>query len=1313
MFHILLSFLLIISSFIPVQAQAEGTHQANDFQRMEQQNTELIKGKLSEKVRKSFKDQDMVSFLVKFKEKADTEKAVKKMQQRSSKQKMGQANELFLQRSAVVSELKRTAKKEQHKVISYLQQEEKKGNAATIKSFFIVNGVAVTATKDVAETIASFPEVELILPNEKIKLPETETKLLTESDDLIEWNVDRVGAPNVWKEGINGSGVVVATIDSGVDWKHPALKSKYRGYHPADGTVDHRYSWYDATANQSEPYDDIGHGTHVTGTMVGSENDGSNQIGVAPGAKWIAVKAFSETGGSDANLLRAAEWILAPTDKDGNMRVDMAPDIVNNSWAGNPGLDEWYRDVVKAWIAAGIFPVFSAGNTDLFNPGGDGSIPDPANYPESFATGAIDKDNQVAGFSLRGPSPYEDIKPDIAAPGVEIRSAIPGGDYGKKNGTSMASPAVAGAIALLTQFDSGKSIQEMKELMKNTATKLIDDEYKESPNNGYGHGLINIYNAVESLQGGLGKLEGTIVQAESAKPLVGAVTVKETNRSTKAEPADGSFTLIHPVGDFTVEATAYGHFTNQQAISFEKEASATAKFVLTEIPKGIITGTITDRATNEVITNATVQLVEDANIPEVQSDGKGKYELEAYEGRYTLMVTAPGYHDQSVEITIDQKGKTVDVKLDPFYTYPGGELGYDNGKVDNGSMYFAGGVGWAVRMSLPEGKKSAVVTDGVFHFIDKGYSESPQTEFAVEVWDAKGNNGLPGNKLAGPIKAEAQLDDWTVVDLREHNIKVDGDFYMVYVQTLDYPDALGLATDNGNPYYKRSYQYLDGMFYPAFVEDGNYMIRARVDYGMEKPEITSPRTGEKSADPAVTIVGKASPTATIELTNNGVVVGKEKVNETGTFEFDVELSIGDNEFIAVSTVEGQVTDKSDPITVHREKLTTKYLKPSKDEFLISGDTLTVGFHGNLRGAEAYFSVKLPNNKIVVNQVEMKETLPGYYKGHWQIPDQLDIRDGMIEITYTNGKDETLTEQTNGRLFVYPEKVNRIAGDIRYDTAVEISKEGWYNAEKVILSRGDNYADALAGVPLSKKLDAPILLTPNNKLWKNTEKEIKRLGAKEVIILGGEQAISNGVEKSLQNAGVKIQRIYGKDRFETASKIAKKVVTNETNKVAVVNGMDFPDALSVATYAAQEGIPILLAKHDWISQETLKTIKQLGIEESLVVGGTSVIGTGIEKQLPKVTRLAGHDRYETNIEVAKYSKLEAKQLYVATGKEYADALSGAVLAAKKDSAILLVHDRVPKVVSDYLELNEVKNLTLLGGIQAISKKVENTLAKLVN
>src|SRR5699024_3567552 len=158
--------------------------------------------------------------------------------------------------------------------------------------------MAVAATREVAEEIASFSEVEKLLPNETryLTTPVTDPGLLTDSEvepqaelENVEWNVERLHAPSVWKMGYDGAGTVVATIDSGVEWDHPALKEKYRGYDQETGEVDHNFHWFDATADEPVPYDDQGHGTHVTGTMVGSEADGTNRIGVAPGAKWIGV----------------------------------------------------------------------------------------------------------------------------------------------------------------------------------------------------------------------------------------------------------------------------------------------------------------------------------------------------------------------------------------------------------------------------------------------------------------------------------------------------------------------------------------------------------------------------------------------------------------------------------------------------------------------------------------------------------------------------------------------------------------------------------------------------------------------------------------------------------------------------------------------------------------------------------------------------------------------------------------------------------------------------------------------------------------
>src|SRR5699024_2538592 len=336
-FSILASMFLIFSLFSPGVMSAEAVN--NDIHRSLIDSKSVSKAKVSDRLLDEFKESDKVTFLVKMKEKADTDKVVEEIQNKADASLSAQKLE-HMQRSAVISELKSTAIETQQNVKEYLEEQIEEGNAENLQSYYIVNGLAITATKDVAQKLSTFSEVEKILPNETRQLISTveEDEKHPQAEDDIEWNVDRVNAPQAWNMGADGSGAVVAIIDTGVRWDHPALKEKYRGYDTETGDVDHSYSWYDATAGESEPYDDLGHGTHVAGTIVGAEPDGSNQVGVAPGAKFMSVKAFTAQGGTDVDLIDSAEWIMAPTDEDGNERVDLAPDVVNNSWGGGPGL---------------------------------------------------------------------------------------------------------------------------------------------------------------------------------------------------------------------------------------------------------------------------------------------------------------------------------------------------------------------------------------------------------------------------------------------------------------------------------------------------------------------------------------------------------------------------------------------------------------------------------------------------------------------------------------------------------------------------------------------------------------------------------------------------------------------------------------------------------------------------------------------------------------------------------------------------------------------------------------------------------------
>ncbi len=424
-----------------------------------------------------------------------------------------------LTRRAVVNTLKDKAEKTQEPILDFLNREKDRGGVREIKNYFIINVIYLKAEPAVIKTLARSPDIEEIVPNKTFEiLQETDTGSINLQDGVSpagtgstgEWdNIERIKAPQVWDQyGIDGEGIVIGIMDTGVNWEHEAIKEKWRGYCP-EGNHEPEYSWYDAAYGQEMPYDtrNNNHGTHVTGIAVGADPEENNIIGVAPGARWIAANAFLINGGAPFdNLLDAGEYLLAP---GGN--PDMAPDIINNSWGsavtGDQENDEWFRQMVQSWRHAGIFTVAAAGNYgDL----GIAGILPPAKYPESVAVAFLDHEDVRAEKSCYGPTRYYpgELKPNISAPGVSILSSTSGtSEYGLITGSSMASPHVAGAAALLLAYNPAMTVEELEDTLYAAATPLTDNDFPESPNYGYGHGLINVLAAMESISLSLIKIE--------------------------------------------------------------------------------------------------------------------------------------------------------------------------------------------------------------------------------------------------------------------------------------------------------------------------------------------------------------------------------------------------------------------------------------------------------------------------------------------------------------------------------------------------------------------------------------------------------------------------------------------------------------------------------------------------------------------------------------------------------------------------------------------------------------------------------------
>jgi subtilisin family serine protease len=328
----------------------------------------------------------------------------------------------------------------------------------------------------------------------------------------LPYGLQTIHANQVWaQDGATGQGIVVASADTGVQWDHPALIGKYRGW---DGQAAHHdFNWHDAIQDLPDPFDDNRHGTHTTGTMVGDSGTGE-QIGVAPGARWIACRNMDHGNGRPSTYLECNQFVLAPYPHGGDPEADgdpsRAPDVINNSWTCPPseGCDPLVlEDSFAALEAAGILPVAAAGNSGS----SCSTVSDPpAIYAEAFVAGATDASNTLASFSSRGPVTSDGsgrIRPDVAAPGVSVCSSVLTNAYGSLSGTSMASPHTAGTAALL--WSARPQLKNLVGITRCVLSRSTNPSVRLSfsqacggttsdvrPNNMFGWGLVDAYAAV-------------------------------------------------------------------------------------------------------------------------------------------------------------------------------------------------------------------------------------------------------------------------------------------------------------------------------------------------------------------------------------------------------------------------------------------------------------------------------------------------------------------------------------------------------------------------------------------------------------------------------------------------------------------------------------------------------------------------------------------------------------------------------------------------------------------------------------------------
>ena len=495
-----------------------------------------------------------------------------------------------------------------------------KSRGVTYQSFWAANMMVATAHRSLVDQLAARPDVARIDSNQPtrwIEEPVVE-KLGISSDstnttDTAEWGVLNVNAPAVWALGFTGQGIVIANEDTGMRWTHNALKPKYRGW---DGSsADHNFNWHDSIhtgggscgANTVAPCDDNGHGSHTTGTTVGDDGAG-NEVGVAPGAKWIGCRNMDQGNGTPATYTECFQFFIAPTDLAGNnANPALRPHVINNSW-GCPASEGCVtraelETIVNNTEAAGIFVEVSAGNS---GPGCSTVADPPAIYSGSFSTGAIDISNVLASFSSRGPSNFYDpnlLKPNISAPGVNVRSSTRTSDtsYGNLSGTSMAGPHVAAVVALLwsARPQLVRNIATTKSILQNTANPAVAVNPTQTcggtpstqiPNNSFGYGRVDALAAVNAVPTAAEASMSGRITTTDGQPVEG-VTIQLSEGGSRKTITDSNgnyrFESVRTSSFYTVTPSRVNYTFNPENRSFSLFSNNTDA-VFTATPNSLI-----------------------------------------------------------------------------------------------------------------------------------------------------------------------------------------------------------------------------------------------------------------------------------------------------------------------------------------------------------------------------------------------------------------------------------------------------------------------------------------------------------------------------------------------------------------------------------------------------------------------------------------------------------------------------------------------------------------------------------------------------
>ncbi len=575
-------------------------------------------------------------------------------------------------RNAVIGALRYWARGTQEPVVRLI----KSLGGEVLNRFWITNAIVARVPGDSLLRIASDPAVREVIPNYVIELREPTNPEPAQGGRVRSWGIDKIEAEKVWDMGYNGTGVRVAVLDTGVDISHEALRGKMLTLDPNSPYYPGGWMEFDSAGNPvpSAPHDTQGHGTHTSGTVLGG--DGKNiVIGVAPGATLMHGLVLPYGRGTFAQIIGGIEWAVDPyyIDVETGQRVytGKPANIISMSFGARNYFGNEFLEPIKHALMANVIPVAAAGNS------GPGTIDNPGNIWGVFAVGATDEDDEPAYFSggmvVNWPNPPADwpfnntypstyIKPDFSAPGVHIISSVPGGGYEAWSGTSMATPHVAGVIALILQatkwYESPP--QDLPELVYKVLALSSVDLGKPGQDTRYGWGRVDAYAAVlTALQfAKISGVSGRVIDTYSGEPVAKAnVSVYTLDGELVANVltnGSGYFKVGLDPGTYRVVIDRFGYVHYETTVEVK-------------ILNGTLAGAVLDEETGEPIGGATVEVLETGATARTGPDGG--FSISLLPGRYHVRVSASGYYPVTELVEVDENETTiVDFRLYPSTT---------------------------------------------------------------------------------------------------------------------------------------------------------------------------------------------------------------------------------------------------------------------------------------------------------------------------------------------------------------------------------------------------------------------------------------------------------------------------------------------------------------------------------------------------------------------------------------------------------------------------------------------------------------------